>query len=101
MKVLVVAAEAGRQWLVPVEAPKGATVRQALALAVSAEPALLGRLQAETPVGVWGRLVPRDHALREGDRVELLRAIRADAKAMRRERAGASLTAPLRRRSVP
>lgn len=36
--------------------------------------------------GVWGRVRPLSHFLREGDRVELYRALKADPKEARRER---------------
>ena len=37
-------------------------------------------------VGVWGRKVPLEHVLREGDRVEMYRPLKVDPKAARRER---------------
>lgn len=37
-------------------------------------------------VSIWGRKQPLDHTLRDGDRVELLRALRVDPKVARRER---------------
>lgn len=37
-------------------------------------------------VGVWGRRAALTDALREGDRVEVLRALRVDPKVARRER---------------
>jgi putative ubiquitin-RnfH superfamily antitoxin RatB of RatAB toxin-antitoxin module len=36
--------------------------------------------------GIWGRKVPPDHVLRQGDRVELYRALKVDPKVARRER---------------
>ncbi|MBK9574537.1 MAG: RnfH family protein [Rhodoferax sp.] len=36
--------------------------------------------------GLWGQKVSRDHRLREGDRVELYRALKVDPKTSRRER---------------
>jgi putative ubiquitin-RnfH superfamily antitoxin RatB of RatAB toxin-antitoxin module len=36
--------------------------------------------------GIWGRKVSPDHALRDGDRVELYRALKVDPKVARRER---------------
>jgi len=35
---------------------------------------------------VWGRKAAREHALREGDRVEVVRSLRVDPKVARRER---------------
>ena len=97
MRVLVVAAEGPAQFLVSLEVADDASVGDALASAVRVEPALASRLQPDTVVGVWGRPVGRDHALREGDRVEVYSGIRADAKALRRARA--SLSSSPRRRS--
>lgn len=37
-------------------------------------------------IGVWGRKVPWEHRLRDGDRVELYRGLRVDPKVARRER---------------
>jgi putative ubiquitin-RnfH superfamily antitoxin RatB of RatAB toxin-antitoxin module len=36
--------------------------------------------------GIWGRKLPPDHTLRDGDRVELYRALKVDPKVARRER---------------
>lgn len=36
--------------------------------------------------GVWGRKLPPEHVLRDGDRVELYRALKVDPKVARRER---------------
>jgi putative ubiquitin-RnfH superfamily antitoxin RatB of RatAB toxin-antitoxin module len=36
--------------------------------------------------GIWGRKLPSDHMLRDGDRVELYRALKVDPKVARRER---------------
>jgi putative ubiquitin-RnfH superfamily antitoxin RatB of RatAB toxin-antitoxin module len=36
--------------------------------------------------GIWGRKLPADHGVREGDRVELYRPLKVDPKVARRER---------------
>lgn len=36
--------------------------------------------------GIWGRKTSPDHALRDGDRVELTRVLKVDPKVARRER---------------
>jgi putative ubiquitin-RnfH superfamily antitoxin RatB of RatAB toxin-antitoxin module len=41
---------------------------------------------AQPLVGVWGKKQPLDHPLREGDRLEVYRALRVDPKVARRER---------------
>ena len=41
---------------------------------------------AKAKVGVWGRVVPLSHGLREGDRVEIYRPLVVDPKEARRQR---------------
>lgn len=90
-------ADSASQSLVELDVPEGTTVADALQLASRAEPAIASRAQKRDAVGIWGRPVPLDRVLREGDRLEAYRTIHADAKAMRRARAGPS--ASTRRRS--
>jgi hypothetical protein len=96
MRVLVVVALPQAQEVVELDLEEGATLAGAIAAARLAErhPGL-----ALERAGVWGRRRDPGHVLREGDRVEILRPIRADAKAMRRERAG--LRPATRSRSAP
>lgn len=62
-----------------VELPSGSTVRDALRLA--------GMNADETSsVGIWGRVCTPDAPLREGDRVEVYRALTVDPKEARRLR---------------
>lgn len=86
MRVTVAVALPGRQEVVAIELPAGATLADALEAA-----ALGGRFPGEDlaalDVGVWGARVARDSALREGDRVEVYRALKADPKEARRRRA--------------
>jgi putative ubiquitin-RnfH superfamily antitoxin RatB of RatAB toxin-antitoxin module len=44
---------------------------------------------AEMPVGIWGKRVSRDTAVRHGDRVELYRPLEIDPREARRQRASA------------
>ena len=44
----------------------------------------------ECPVGIFGRVVPRDQPLQDGDRVEIYRALPNDPKTARRHRANQS-----------
>src|SRR5438477_524982 len=68
------------------ELADGATVRVALEQARIAERfPQLGAI-ASLRAGIWSRLVALDAPLREGDRVEVYRALKADPKAMRRAR---------------
>ena len=86
MRVAVVAALPERQEVVEVELPEGATLAEALERS-----GLQQRFPAidfsTAPVGVWSRPCARDTVLREGDRVEVYRGLRADPKDMRRRRA--------------
>ena len=86
MRVTLAFALPHAQEVFELELAEGATVAQA----ISAAP-----LRARFPgvdfgaldAGVWGMRVGRETVLREGDRVELYRALAADPKEMRRRRA--------------
>ena len=86
ISVTVAAALPGLQEVVELDLAPGATVADAL---------LRCGLQARFPdidfatahVGIWSRPCPRDTVLRDGDRVEIYRQLRADPKEMRRKRA--------------
>ena len=86
MKVTVAAALPHAQRVVELELPANATAWEAVLAAGVLE------LYADVPpedltLGIWSKACARDALLREGDRVEIYRPIRADAKAMRRVRA--------------
>lgn len=98
LHVEVVYALADRQATVSLRLEPGATVRHAI------DASKLLVLQPEididkTGVGVWGQRVSLDHALRDGDRVEIYRALVADPKVIRRERAQSAKSARGRNRS--
>lgn len=86
MRVAVAAALPERQEVVELDLPEGATLAEALERS---------GLQQRFPsidfstaaVGVWSRPCARDTVLRDGDRVEVYRGLRADPKDMRRRRA--------------
>jgi putative ubiquitin-RnfH superfamily antitoxin RatB of RatAB toxin-antitoxin module len=68
-----------------VEVPEGDTLWQALE--VSGWTERFPSLQDEAiAVGIWGRKAARETVLKEGDRVEIYRALRVDPKVARRER---------------
>jgi hypothetical protein len=96
MRVLVAVAMPEGQDVAEVDLHEGATVADALAAARVDErhPGL-----ALDRVGVWGRSREAGCRLREGDRVEVYRPISADAKALRRARAG--VNSATRSRSAP
>jgi putative ubiquitin-RnfH superfamily antitoxin RatB of RatAB toxin-antitoxin module len=85
-RVTVAAALPHEQRVVALDLAQGATAWDAVVAAGVLE--LYAGVAPETlAVGIWSRACARDTVLREGDRVEIYRPIRADAKAMRRERA--------------
>lgn len=91
IQVEVVFALADKQRLAAVTLPRGATVADAVA-----ESALSRSFPDENldvlQVGVWGRVVSRDHVLSDGDRVEIYRALELDPREARRRLASLGLT---------
>jgi len=77
--VEVVLARPERQTLRRLTLPEGATVADALAAS--------GLDAAPGQVGIYGSVVPAGTVLRDGDRVEIYRPLRADPKVLRRLRA--------------
>lgn len=86
MRVTVAVAWPARQEVIEVVVAAGATVADALAAARVAErfPSLD---LARAAVGIWSKPCARETVLREGDRVEVYRPLRAHPREMRRERA--------------
>lgn len=78
---------AGRQELA-LQLPVPVTLRQALDAAVRAAPSSTSSIASAAAFGVWGKVRADDHVLREGDRVEVYRALKADPKDARRAKAG-------------
>ena len=72
-----------REWTV--QLPEGGTARDAL-LASGWPAAAPGNAVDGADLGIWGRRCTGEHVLREGDRVEVYRALVADPKVARRER---------------
>jgi putative ubiquitin-RnfH superfamily antitoxin RatB of RatAB toxin-antitoxin module len=79
----------------PAELPLSCAIKLCLTEGSTVEDALrLSELQARypllmlelAPVGVWGTLCERSHALRDKDRVEVYRALLVDPKDARRRR---------------
>jgi uncharacterized protein len=79
--VEVVLALPERQILRRLQLPEGSTVEDALAASGLTEKLRPGG------VGIYGKAVPAKTMLREGDRVEIYRPLRADPKDLRRKRA--------------
>ncbi len=84
LRVSVALALPDRQEVIDLELEAGALVRDAIAASGLAE-----RFAdvAAMRTGIWSRPCAADTLLRDGDRVELYRALQVDVKAMRRARA--------------
>jgi putative ubiquitin-RnfH superfamily antitoxin RatB of RatAB toxin-antitoxin module len=91
ISVQVVCAEAGRQTVLKLELDAGCTVGEALLS--SGIFALHPDIDASgCGVGIFGREVPRDHRLQDGDRLEVLRPLMEDPRERRRRLANQSRT---------
>ena len=74
----------GRQWLLALRVPAGTTAREAMARSgILRHCPELSLEQLE--IGIFGERCGLDAVLREGDRVEIYRALKADPKVVRRE----------------
>lgn len=74
------------QIILSLDVPTGTTVEDAIKLSGIGEKFPAIDLQVNK-VGVFGKLTRLDHVLRPGDRVEIYRALIADPKEVRRQRA--------------
>lgn len=84
LQVEVVAALPERQLVLNLELPPGATLREAIAAAHLERH--LPELEIDLErVGVFGRLCDPDRILKDGDRVEIYRPLKADPKEVRRQ----------------
>ena len=86
--VIVAYAAPGVQALVPVHLPDGATLADAVARS-----AIVESLQIDAATlrfAIFGQRATPGTLLADGDRVELIRPLLADAKAVRRARANAT-----------
>lgn len=86
IRITVVWAPAAREVFEEITSvPEGATVQQAVA--GCALPTLSAVPDRDSVVpGIWGKAVAWDWVLRDGDRIELCRALTVDPKVARRER---------------
>lgn len=75
------------QKVLPVTVEDGATLRQAVELSGLLREYPDIDLGGRNKVGVWGKLVKPDAALRDKDRVEIYRPLIADPKEVRKQRA--------------
>jgi len=86
MRVEVVFAQPRRQLAVEVCLAEGACIQDALD-AAAADARFCDIDPAAYAVGVYGQVCERDKPLQPGDRVEIYRELRLDAKTARRQRA--------------
>ncbi|MBT8091474.1 MAG: RnfH family protein [Gammaproteobacteria bacterium] len=91
LSVEVVYAVAGKQLLVAVSLPSGATVADAID-ASGIQESFAGDHLEEMAVGVWGHVVSRDQPVADGDRVEIYRPLAIDPREARRQRAALGKT---------
>lgn len=91
IRVEVVYALPDRQRLVELEVPRGCTAREAVERS-----GLQHEFQEIDPednaLGIFGRRCAPDHRLRDGDRVEIYRPLKADPKEVRRQLAARGRT---------
>ena len=92
ISVEIAYAEPSRQFLRRIAVPEGTSVAEAIAASGLDE--ALGIDTAALDVGIWSRPVARDAIVREGDRIELYRPLKADPKEARRRRATARAHRP-------
>jgi sulfur carrier protein len=69
----------------PLDLPEGSTVADAVRASGFAA-AAGGAQPGEGELGLWGRHCSAQQPVREGDRIEIYRALRVDPKVARRER---------------
>lgn len=86
MRVAIAIALPARQEVIELEVAAGATVADAIAAAGLGQ-RFPGVDFSRMRTGIWSRAVPASTTLRDGDRVELYRALTADPKEARRKRA--------------
>lgn len=82
MRVQIVRASASGWQVAELDLPEGARVADAIARSGLAQDGIAG-------IAIYAERVSPTHLLEDGDRVELLEALRVDPKQARRERAAA------------
>lgn len=88
IRVELAYAEADRQVLLALDVLRGSTAREVVV--ASGLQAQFPQLDlSESPLGIFGKLIadPQRRVLEEGDRVEIYRALVADPKEVRKQRA--------------
>ena len=86
IRVEIVYAATDRQLLIELDADDGFNVEQVLqSSGIYAQ--FADEPLCDYDVGIWGRCVPRDYTVRDGDRVEIYRPLLMDPRDARRLRA--------------
>jgi putative ubiquitin-RnfH superfamily antitoxin RatB of RatAB toxin-antitoxin module len=70
---------------VDIEVPDGVTLQDVQLLLADEIEKLVGSLHP-TAIGIWGKVKPPHYVLRQGDRLEFYRPLKADPKQARRAR---------------
>jgi len=91
VRVELVFALADKQQLLELSLPAGATVAEAIEAADLAS-CFPDQDFAGLKAGIWGRVVPRERVLSDGDRVEIYRPLELDPREARRQLASIGRT---------
>jgi putative ubiquitin-RnfH superfamily antitoxin RatB of RatAB toxin-antitoxin module len=91
IEIELVYASATRQRLLSIQADAGATVAAVLSQS-DIDLDFPDENIDDLAVGIWGKLVDRDHIVRDGDRIELYRPLQIDPREARRQLALAGRT---------
>ena len=86
LQIEIAYAEPQRAIVKALSVPPGSCVADALRLA-ALDPEFTGVDLANSALGIFGRPTRADHALQQGDRIEIYRPLAADPKVARRARA--------------
>ena len=87
IRVTVAWASIGSQGEIALELDSPATIQMAIDAARQSTPAIASSVDGAVAFGVWGKARLLEFALRDGDRVEVYRALQADPKDARRTNA--------------
>jgi putative ubiquitin-RnfH superfamily antitoxin RatB of RatAB toxin-antitoxin module len=96
LEIEIAYAEPQRVIVKTLRLPPGSRVADALRVA-ALDPDFTGVDLANSVLGIFGRTTRTDHALQEGDRIEIYRPLAADPKVARRARAKQDLPGASRR----
>ncbi len=89
IQIEVVYARPERQWSVDLEIDDGTSAEEATEIARNSERLLWVDDLLVVAYAVWGREVPAEYRLKDGDRLELLRSLPVDPMEARRRKAAA------------